>query len=134
MNSCFKVVAALIEKNGKVLITQRKKEDVFGLKWEFPGGKVKEGESLEEALKREIREELGIDVQPYEFVKSFRDKSGDIYITVHLFRCRITKGRISSLECEDYKFLDLENIKRFNLAPVDRKIYSYLLKNLKHGK
>jgi 8-oxo-dGTP diphosphatase len=53
------VVAAIIENAGRVLIGQRRKGNGFGLKWEFPGGKVKPGESLEAALKRELREELG---------------------------------------------------------------------------
>lgn len=54
------VVAAVIEREGRLLICQRRKEDPFPLKWEFPGGKVEPGESPEEALKRELREELGV--------------------------------------------------------------------------
>ncbi|HXN21887.1 MAG TPA: (deoxy)nucleoside triphosphate pyrophosphohydrolase [Candidatus Dormibacteraeota bacterium] len=54
------VVVAVIEREGRLLICQRRKEDTFPLKWEFPGGKVEAGESPEEALKRELQEELGV--------------------------------------------------------------------------
>lgn len=57
------VVAAVIEREGRLLICQRRKEDPFPLKWEFPGGKVEPGESAEEALKRELQEELGVTLQ-----------------------------------------------------------------------
>jgi len=54
------VVAALIERDGRLLICQRRKDDVFPLKWEFPGGKIHPGETLPEALARELEEELGV--------------------------------------------------------------------------
>ena len=56
----FTVVAAVIRHEGRVLICQRRKDDTFGLKWEFPGGKVKNGETPEQALARELEEELGV--------------------------------------------------------------------------
>jgi len=57
------VVAALIESNGKILVCQRRRQDTFGLMWEFPGGKTNPGETLENALARELQEELGVTAQ-----------------------------------------------------------------------
>ncbi|HYL09154.1 MAG TPA: (deoxy)nucleoside triphosphate pyrophosphohydrolase [Candidatus Acidoferrales bacterium] len=57
------IVAAVIERDGRLLICQRRKDDALGLKWEFPGGKVEEGETVEAALARELREELGVDLR-----------------------------------------------------------------------
>ncbi len=59
----IRVVAALIQQQGRLLICQRRKDDLFPLKWEFPGGKVQEGETPAGALRRELREELGIEAQ-----------------------------------------------------------------------
>lgn len=121
------VVAGLIRQGNKILISQRVAGDTFGLLWEFPGGKVEGEELLEEALKRELKEELGIDVEVKRLIHTFSDENEKLKINVHLFEGEIRRGEPQPLECNACAFVSLEEIEKFNLAPVDRKIIRFLL-------
>ena len=72
------VVAALINQNEKFLLCQRKQDDAFALNWEFPGGKVEEAESRPQALAREIKEELGLDIKVGSLVEVFEDELPEV--------------------------------------------------------
>ena len=121
------VVAALITKDNKVLICQRKQDDAFPLLWEFPGGKVEESETYHQALKREIKEELGVEIETgVSPLGVFEDETEELKITVQLFKSTIKKGVLTPLECEDFSFVKIEHLSKFNLAPVDKKIASFL--------
>ena len=122
----LKVVAALIKKEDKLLLCQRKETDAFGLLWEFPGGKIEEAESHQEALKREIKEELNLSIEPGPLEEVFEDQTQELSIEVFLYQTHEAGGRISCLECEDYGFFDLSQIAGLKLAPVDKKIFDYL--------
>lgn len=122
----FDVVGALIEDKGKFLVCQRQDNDLFGSLWEFPGGKVEKGEDKKAALKRELKEELGIQVKVGKLINTFEDEIPAMKITVYLYRCNITKGTPRCLECQDLKWITLDKIGSLNLAPADRKIHSYL--------
>ena len=91
----IEVVAAVIRWKGSTLCVQRgeSKLDYISKKWEFPGGKVEAGESHAEALKREIQEELKLDIQVHELVKTVHHRYPDFDLTMHAFDC--------SVECED---------------------------------
>lgn len=121
------VVGALIKDKGRYLICQRLKDDHFGSMWEFPGGRVEEGESKEEALKREIAEELGVEIKIGDFVSVFEDEIPSLKIIVHFYRASILRGEIQRIECQDFKWLSPEDAAKLNLAPVDRKILDFLL-------
>ncbi|MCD6583943.1 MAG: (deoxy)nucleoside triphosphate pyrophosphohydrolase [Candidatus Omnitrophica bacterium] len=129
MKPYLTVVAGLIRRGKKVLICQRKKDDIFSLLWEFPGGKVEKGESLEEALIREIREELGVEIKVNRLVNAFYDENEKMRIKVYLFESRIVKGDPQPLECQDVKIIDIEELDNFALAPVDKKIALFLKEN-----
>ena len=120
------VVAALIKVEGKALLCQRKEDDAFGLFWEFPGGKVEPKETKKEAIKREIKEELGLDIEAGELKGVFEDEIETLKIKVFLYEAKVTAGKISCLDCRDYGFFGSEKIKGLNLAPVDKKIFSCL--------
>ncbi|OQX81995.1 MAG: hypothetical protein B6D56_00985 [Candidatus Omnitrophica bacterium 4484_70.1] len=125
------VVAGLIKQGDKILISQRKENDTFGLLWEFPGGKIEEGESLEEALKREIKEELGVEIKSKKLIHTFEDETEKLKITVYLLEGEITKGKLQALECNNFAMVSLEKLKEFELAPVDKKILHFLQCNYK---
>ncbi|MCK4810070.1 MAG: (deoxy)nucleoside triphosphate pyrophosphohydrolase [Candidatus Omnitrophica bacterium] len=121
------VVAALIRENDKVLICQRKADDCFALLWEFPGGKVETGETYQQAIIREIKEELGVDIQADNSpLAVFEDENEELRITVYLFKTRIKEGVLIPRDCHDFKMVKINDLRNFNLAPVDIKIAAYL--------
>lgn len=120
------VVAALIKKNDKFLLCQRKRGDRYGLLWEFPGGAVEKGESLKSAIEREINEELGLKVAAEELINEFFDEDPTLKIRIFLFRCHILKGIPSAKDCAEFGFFDSSQVEELDLAPADRKIFVYL--------
>jgi len=120
------VVAALIEENNKILICQRKEDDAYGLFWEFPGGGVEPNETFEQAIIREMTEELGVLIRPIRLINCFSDTEGELTINVHLFECQRESGDFSAIECRDFVFVDIKHALKFDLAPVDIKILDYL--------
>lgn len=120
------VVAAIIIKNNLYFIAQRNKKKYLGLKWEFPGGKVNINESNEEALKREIKEELNIiiDVKNKIAKKIYQDKK--INIILHYYICYIKNGNIRLNEHENSKWLKKENLSKYDFVKGDKAILSLL--------
>lgn len=118
------VVAALIcdKQNGKILICQRPKDKKRGLLWEFPGGKVEPGESKEEALLRECREELGINLAVGGIYASLVHRYEDITIELTLFKAVIKSGKIKKLEHNDIRWIEPKEVCRFDFCPADREI------------
>ena len=70
--------AVIVNKDGKILVTQRSKNDNLSLKWEFPGGKIEDGETAEECLKREIMEELNLEIEVLGYLGSCKYDTGEI--------------------------------------------------------
>lgn len=122
----LKVVGALIEEDGKFLLAQRLADDRYGLLWEFPGGKIEEDETQEEALKREMEEELGIAVEVKEFIASYEDEVPDLKIKVDLYQCKIINGKPAPLQCQSFGWFSPDQIKALELAPADKKAYQFL--------
>ncbi|MBN2753355.1 MAG: (deoxy)nucleoside triphosphate pyrophosphohydrolase [Candidatus Goldbacteria bacterium] len=118
----IKVAAAVIIKGKKVLIAKRAKGDSHGLKWEFPGGKTEKGESLKACLKREIKEELDLDIK---VGKKFEiTKSESIELTSYL--CEITAGDIKLNVHEEYKWAEIRSLMKYDFAPADSGAVSKL--------
>ena len=113
------VVAAVIkDDNGKILITQwNLKKSQWGL-WEFPGGKIEQGETREEAIIREIKEELTIDIKvdSYFDEKVFNYPEKDINLIA--LECKKINGDIKLLEHEDYKWVNSSELENFEFAPA----------------
>ena len=120
------VVAAVIKKNNKYFIAQRNRHKHFAFYWEFPGGKVDNDESFEQALKREIYEELSINIKIKEKITSEKYKDDKIDIEVHYFLCELTDEDIILSEHENMKWLFKKDLLNFKLAPGDSKIINYL--------
>lgn len=91
------VVAAVIQRDGRVLVSQRPPEKHYPLQWEFPGGKVEAGESPEAALRREIREELGVDIRVGDLIERVHhDYGGGHDYDLLFYECRIVAGEPSA--------------------------------------
>ena len=120
------VVAAIIKKDNLYLIVQRNKHKYLGLKWEFPGGKVESGETFEEALLREIEEELSIVINVYEKIAEEKYKDNKIDIILHYFLCSHKSGNIKLNEHEDFAWIEKKDFAKYDFAEGDGNILSLL--------
>ena len=113
------VVAALIWKSGKFLICRRPANKARALLWEFVGGKVEEGESKEEALKRECREELNIGVSVGEIFAEVTHEYSDITVHLTLFNAELSDGEPQKLEHADIRWITPSEIPEYDFCPAD---------------
>ena len=114
------VVAAVIkDEDGKILITQRNLQKAQGGLWEFPGGKIEPNETKENAIIREIKEELDIDIEVENYLseKVFNYPEKDINLIA--LECKKVNGNIKLLEHEDYKWVKNSELDNFEFAPAD---------------
>lgn len=116
------VVAALIWQGDKFMICQRPSHKARGLMWEFVGGKVEEGESFENALIRECREELAIQIKPLDIFTEVKHVYPDITISLTLFNAVITSGEPILLEHEDLRWIKPSEIDEYQFCPADKEI------------
>ena len=100
------VVAAIITQNNTYLIVQRNKNKHLGLKWEFPGGKVNDNESFEEALSREIKEELNVEINIQRKFAEEKYKHEKIDIVLHYYLCSLKSGTIKLNEHENLAWVE----------------------------
>ena len=114
----IEVVAAVIAAKNKIFATQRGYGD-FKDGWEFPGGKVEPGETPEEALKREIKEELETEIVIDKFLKTIDYDYPKFHLTMHCFLCRIESGQLNLLEHEAAKWLSKKTINSVDWLPAD---------------
>lgn len=116
------VVAALIWKNGKFMICQRPAHKARGLLWEFVGGKVEPGETKEQALVRECREELAVTVAVQDEFMNLVHEYPDITIHLTVFNAYIAEGVPQLLEHNDVRWIPPKEIKNYDFCPADNKI------------
>ena len=123
------VVSAAIFQNDKVLSVQRAEheKEYVSLKWEFPGGKVEVGESREEALVREIREELSVDIEVSEFLMTVEHTYPDFHLTMHVFRCVLDQGEITLNEHVALKWLSIDELDQLDWAAADVPVVKSLM-------
>ncbi|MCX7608440.1 MAG: A/G-specific adenine glycosylase [Anaerolineales bacterium] len=125
----YTVTAAVIRRNGRVLLAQRPSRGLLGGLWEFPGGKVEPGESLPEALRREIREELAVDIQVGAPLGVYRHAYTHFRITLHAFLCSLDVGEPRPLEAPALAWVDLASLEDYPMGKVDRLIARQLMRN-----
>ncbi len=118
-----KVVVGVIYKNGKILIDKRKPGGLLGGLWEFPGGKVEKGESLEAALLREVREELGVRVRIVRPLVTVQHSYSHFSITLHAFQCAHVSGRPKCRSCVDCRWVYPKQLKKFAFPAANKKIF-----------
>jgi mutator protein MutT len=120
------VVAAIIRRDEKILITQRFDKAHLGGMWEFPGGKVEAGETLEIALKREILEELGLIIQVGgEFHRTDHNYPAKS-IRLHFFDCTILEGEPQLLDVADMRWVAPKQLSDFQFPPADAELIAKL--------
>jgi 8-oxo-dGTP diphosphatase len=122
------VVGILINSKQQVFIAQRSANGTYPLKWEFPGGKVEEGESYEEALNRELHEELGCKIQQsYELFHAndiIYDDGGSFSVRFYVVRCNV-EAALSNL-WEDMKWEEVKNLHNYDMLEGNREVVRLL--------
>lgn len=116
------VVAALIWDGDRFMICQRPAHKARGLLWEFVGGKVEPGETKEEALIRECREELAVTVAPKDLFMDVVHEYPDLTVHLSLFNAVIAEGTPQLLEHNDIRWITVDEIDRFAFCPADMEI------------
>ena len=124
----IEVVAAVIFQEGKVLCVQKDEHDkeYVSLKWEFPGGKVEVGESREEALVREIEEELAVEIYQLQYLMTVEHSYPDFQLTMHAYTCALKAGEVELREHIGLKWLALEELDQLDWAAADVPVVEYL--------
>ena len=127
------VAAALIWSGGRFMICQRPANKARGLLWEYVGGKVEPGETKEQALIRECREELGITVSVGDVFFDVVHEYPDIKIHLTLFNASISSGTPTLLEHNDMRWITPEEIDDFEFCPADRDINEKILSSARQS-
>ena len=121
----IEVVAAIIQRDGAYFATQRGYGEFEGM-WEFPGGKIEPGESSENALKREIQEELGVDIVIEDLICTTEYDYPSFHLTMHCYLCRVEAGEIELREHKSARWLKPEELGSVVWLPADKDVISRL--------
>lgn len=119
------VVAAIIHKDNKILATKRGYGEFIN-QWEFPGGKIEENETKEEALIREIKEELNVEIEITNFALDLEYQYPTFYLKMSCYDCTIKKGTPKLLEHNDARWLSKDELDDVNWIPADIAAVDYL--------
>jgi A/G-specific adenine glycosylase len=121
--------AVLVDSRGRYLITQRNHNSMLGGLWEFPGGTREPGESIESCIARELKEELGIEVDVGTRLVTVSHAFSHFTMDLHAYLCRLRKGRPRAIQCADWRWVRLEDLKHFAFGRADQKIIEFLRAN-----
>jgi len=122
------IAAGIIHKDDKILIARRPEEGLLGGLWEFPGGKLEDGETLEQAVKREVLEELGIQVKVNGLYAKINHQYTHFTITLFAYNCEYLSGKPQTIGCTDWRWVTLNEIDEYAFPRANRKILDQLLK------
>jgi len=124
------VVAGLIEADGEILVCQRRRGDTFELMWEFPGGKVERGETPEEALARELREELSVEAVVGTEVFRRRHRYAEMREEIELifFAVTVERATVRNVVFESMEWRAPETLGELNFLPADREFVGKLVR------
>ncbi|MFD2244831.1 (deoxy)nucleoside triphosphate pyrophosphohydrolase [Pontibacter ruber] len=124
----IKVVCAILEQHGRILVTQRSQHMPQPLLWEFPGGKVEPGETEEESLVREIKEEINLVVRPITRLTPVVHRYSDKEIMLIPYTCRYLSGVVQLAEHRSYQWAEPSDLMKYTWCPADVPIVEeYLL-------
>jgi 8-oxo-dGTP diphosphatase len=127
MNKPKKVTAAILRKGGRILIAKRQSRDAFGGKWEFPGGKIEEGETPEQCLKRELLEEFGLEttIQGLLCVVPYSYLNGSILL--YAYEVTQSGGAVNLNVHDEVQWAEMRDLVRYDFLEADRLIIKKLM-------
>jgi len=120
------VTAALVFRDGRLLITQRRPGDHLGGLWEFPGGKIEPGETPEACLRRELEEELGVEVTVGERFAEIAHNYPDRRVHLQFFRCELVRGEPTPLHCAAVAWVTRDELARYEFPAADAALLERL--------
>jgi 8-oxo-dGTP diphosphatase len=120
------VAAGLVFRDGKLLITQRMPDAHLASLWEFPGGKRESGESFEQCLRRELAEELGIEVEVHELVQELTHHYPERSVHLKFFRCRWVRHEPEAILCKDWAWIGPEQLADYAFPAADAHLLEKL--------
>jgi A/G-specific adenine glycosylase len=120
------IAVGVIWRGDQLLISKRHTDDLLGGLWELPGGKQESGETLEECLAREVREELGIEIAVGDLLMTVRHAYTHFRITLHVFHCRYLSGAPQALRCADWRWVRPDQLDDFAFPAANRRILAAL--------
>jgi 8-oxo-dGTP diphosphatase len=123
----IRVVAAVIEHDGRYLITQRRPTAVLPLLWEFPGGRVEPAETDSAALKREVRHRLGVEIEVGQLISFVSHPYERYVVDLYLYECRIQGGQPESLAVHAFKWVTSAEFDQYPFTPADEASMNKLL-------
>ena len=133
ISNMLKVTAAVIEKDGKILIARRKMGDRFGGKWEFPGGKIHLGEAPEACLKRELKEEFDIEAEIGEFICSSKFRYLGMPLELLVYKARHVSGEFKPVDHDEIKWVPPGELRGYDYVKADVAVVEKLLKDVYHA-
>ena len=123
----IRVTAAIIESENKILIAQRKaKDSLFGGLWEFPGGKIEDGETPEECMARELKEELEIEVEVGTLITSNKHRYPNGIFELLVYKVEHISGNFVLNDHDEIKWITIDEISNFEFPPANTPIINYL--------
>ena len=123
----IRVVAAVLSRDGRYLITQRRPTAALPLLWEFPGGRVEAGETDSDALRREIRHRLDVEVETGELISFVTHPYESYVVDLYLYECAITAGEPRARNVNSFEWVKSSEFEQYEFTPADEQSMSQLL-------
>ncbi len=123
----IRVVASVVERDGKYLITQRRPSAVLPLMWEFPGGRVEGSETDADALKREVLHRLGARIECGKLISFVSHPYEHYTVDLFLYECRLLSDKLESLAVQDYRWVTSQQFEEYPFTPADEASMNKLL-------
>ncbi|PIQ84746.1 MAG: 8-oxo-dGTP diphosphatase MutT [Candidatus Omnitrophica bacterium CG11_big_fil_rev_8_21_14_0_20_63_9] len=117
---------ALIERDGRILVCRRRLRGVLGGYWEFPGGKRRPGETWTACVRRELREELGVEAAALRAIGTLRHRYPQRRVTLQVFRCRIGRGKPKPLYSLKLRWVSPAGLRRYRFPPANQPLIAQL--------
>jgi 8-oxo-dGTP diphosphatase len=123
----IRVAASIIERGGRYLVTQRRPTAVLPLLWEFPGGRVEDGESDRDALRREVLFRIGVDIEPGKLVSFVSHPYERYTVDLYLYECRLLEGEPRACNVKDFRWVTSRDFDKLPFTPADEASMTALL-------